>query len=88
MINTLIKLIKILAKNAVQKLDTVNPSTREETSISTKALMTRRNKPKVTIVKGSVKRINIGLTTALAKPNRSAAIANAPAVSNLMPLKM
>ncbi len=86
--NTLIKLIKILAKNAVQKLDTVNPSTREETSISTNALITSKNNPKVTTVKGKVNRINTGLTTALAKPRRSAEIANAPAVSNLIPLKI
>ena len=85
---TLIKLIKILAKNAVQKLETEKPSTSEETNINTNALSTSRNNPKVTTVKGSVNKTKMGFTTALANPSRSAAIANAPAVSNLIPLKI
>jgi hypothetical protein len=56
----------MLAKNAVQKLEIVKPLTTEETNMSTKALTTSKNNPMVRTVSGSVKRINNGLTTALA----------------------
>lgn len=78
----------MLAKNAVQKLDTEKPSTSDETSMRTSALITSKKIPKVTTVKGSVRIIRIGFTTALANPRSRAAIASAPAVSNLIPLKI
>ena len=80
--------IKILAKKAVQKLEIVKPLTTAETSISTKALMTSRNRPIVTTVSGNVNRISRGLTMALAKPNRSAAMMSEPASAKRKPLKM
>ena len=64
----------MLAKNAVQKLDIVNPLTIDETSINTNALMTSRNSPIVKTVSGSVNRISKGLTIAFAKPSSRAAI--------------
>ena len=64
----------MLAKSAVQKLEIVKPLTRADTSIKTKALMTNKNKPIVTTVKGSVNRISNGLTMALANPKSSAAM--------------
>lgn len=66
--------MKILAKNAVQKPETLNPGTSADTSIIMSALMTSRNPPKVISVNGMVSRIIIGLMTALAKPNSNADI--------------
>ena len=80
LINTLIKLMKMLAKKAVQNPDKTKPSTSDETSIRTSALSTSRNMPKVTTVSGRVRITSIGLTTALAKPRRSAEIARADAL--------
>ena len=70
----------MLAKNAVQKPERVKPSTSDETNISTKALMTNKNSPKVKTVRGSVSKIKIGFTTAFANPSSSAEIAKAEAV--------
>jgi len=80
--------IKMLAKKAVQKLEIVKPLTTADTSINTKALMTSRNRPIVTTVSGNVNRISKGLTMALAKPNRSAAMMSEPASAKRKPLKM
>ena len=80
--------IKILAKKAVQKLEIVKPLTTADTSINTKALMTSRNRPIVTTVSGNVNRISKGLTMALAKPNRSAAMMSEPASAKRKPLKI
>lgn len=64
--------MKMLAKNAVQNPDTLNPGTKNDTSSIINALITRRKKPKVINVNGMVSRITIGLMTALAKPRSSA----------------
>ena len=77
----------MLAKNAVQKLEIVKPLTTEETNMSTKALTTSKNNPMVRTVSDSVKRINSGLTTALANPSRSAAISSDPPSAKRSPLK-
>ena len=78
----------MLAKKAVQKLEIVKPLTTAETSINTKALITNKNRPIVTTVSGNVNRISKGLTIALAKPNRSAAMMSDPASAKRKPLKM
>ena len=81
-------LMKMLAKNAVPNPDISNPLTMEETSISTKALITKRKKPKEKTVSGSVRSIRRGLTMALQNPSKSADMASADAFSKRMPLKM
>ena len=78
----------MLAKKAVQKLEIVKPLTTAETSINTKALITSKNKPIVTTVRGNVKRINNGLTMALAKPKSRAAIKSEPPSAKRKPLKI
>lgn len=78
----------MLAKNAVQKLEIVKPLTTAETSISTKAFTTNKNRPIVTTVSGKVKRTSKGFTIALAKPRTRAAIKSEPPSANLSPLKM
>jgi hypothetical protein len=52
------------------------------------ALITSRNRPKVISVSGRVSTISSGLTTALAKPSRSAETISADVLSNRTPLKM
>ena len=79
--------IKILAKNAVQKLEIVKPLTSAETSINTRAFTTSRNKPIVNTVNGKVKRMSKGFTTALAKPSSKAAISKEPPSAKRKPLK-
>lgn len=79
--------IKILAKKAVQKLEIVKPLTTVETSMSTNALITSKNSPIVRTVSGRVKKINRGLTTALAKPSSRAATNNDPPSAKRKPLK-
>ena len=78
----------MLAKNAVQKLEIVKPLTTAETSIRTKALITSKNRPMVTTVSGNVNRISNGLTMALAKPKRRAAIMSEPPSAKRRPLKI
>ena len=78
----------MLAKNAVQKLEIVNPLTKADTNISTKALITKRNKPMVTTVNGSVNRTSNGFTIALAKPKTSAAMRSDPPSAKRKPLNM
>ena len=78
----------MLAKKAVQKLEIVKPLTTVDTSIRTKALMTNRNKPIVTTVKGSVKRMSNGLTMAFANPSNRAAIRSDPPSAKRKPLKI
>ena len=80
--------MKMLAKKAVQKPDTLNPFTSAETSRIMSALITSRNRPKVSSVSGRVSTISSGLTTALAKPSRSAETISADVLSNRIPLKM
>ena len=78
----------MLAKSAVQKLEIVKPLTTAETSIKTKALMTSKNKPIVTTVKGKVNRMSNGLTMALANPRSSAAIISEPPSAKRKPLNI
>ena len=56
---------KRLKISATQKPSTLNPLINASTSKIIIALITRRNKPKVTIVTGNVKSIRIGLTIRL-----------------------
>ena len=77
--------IKILAIHAVQKLDTSKPRTSVDTSKIMQALITSRNAPKVSIVKGMVNQKIIGLTIALANPSSNAEKIRERAVVNLKP---
>ncbi len=65
-----------------------NKATEEMKSRIISALITSRNRPKVSSVSGRVSTISSGLTTALAKPSRSAETINADVLSNRTPLKM
>ena len=78
----------MLAKNAVQKLEIVKPLTTADTNIRTKALITSKKRPIVTTVNGSVKRMSKGLTMALAKPKRRAAMISEPPSAKRKPLKI
>lgn len=64
--------MNMLAKKAAQNPEIVKPRTSEETKINIRALITSKKKPNVIKVKGKVSMINIGLTTAFAKPSKSA----------------
>lgn len=77
--------MKILAKNAVQKPETLKPVTRDETSRIIKALITNRNRPNVKKVNGKVRTMSSGLTTAFAKPSSSADTINAEVLLNRIP---
>ena len=68
--------MKMLAKNAVQNPDTLNPDTIDDTKSIINALITNRNNPKVKIVNGIVSQITMGLMIALASPSKSAEINN------------
>jgi len=61
-----------LNNNAHQKLPTENPLTISAASITIKALMTNKNKPKVRIVMGTVKNIKTGFTVTFNKAKRAA----------------
>ena len=78
----------MLAKNAVQKLEIVKPLTTAETSISINALMTSKNRPIVTTVRGRVNKMSKGLTIALAKPRSRAAMISEPPSAKRKPLKI
>ena len=78
----------MLAKKAVQKLEIVKPLTTADTSIKTKALITSKNKPMVTTVRGSVNRISNGFTMALANPKSRAAINSEPPSAKRRPLNI
>ena len=80
--------MKMLAKKAVQKLDTVNPRTSDETSMIIKALITSKKMPNVNSVKGKVRTIRIGLTMALANPRSKAATTRSDVWLKRMPSKM
>ena len=71
--------------HAVQKLDTSKPRTSDDTSKIMQALITSRNAPKVSIVKGIVNQKIIGLTIALANPSSNAEKIRERAVVNLKP---
>ena len=66
-------LIIIDANNAVQNVSTRKPLTSCDTSIKITALITKRNKPKVKIVMGNVKKTSIGLIKAFIMPKTAAA---------------
>ena len=70
------------AKKAVQKPEIVKPLTTVETSIKTSALITSKKRPIVNAVSGSVSKMRMGFTIALAKPNTRAATMRAAAPSN------
>ena len=53
---------KILNNNADKKLDTRNPPTKLAANKIITAFITNKNKPKVTMVAGKVKKIKSGLT--------------------------
>ena len=65
---------KMLKSNAAQKPETAKPSTNLSAKIIITALITKINKPKVTRVAGSVKKINKGLTTIFNKAITAATI--------------
>ena len=77
--------MKILAKNAVQNPETLNPDTMDETRSIIRALITSRKNPKVTMVSGMVSRMTNGRMTALASPSSSAAVVSAALLENVMP---
>ena len=77
--------MKMLAKNAVQNPDTLNPDTTEDTSNIIIALITSRKKPKVKIVSGMVSKITIGLMIALARPSSNADMSRDCLLENEMP---
>lgn len=62
------KVKTILKSNAVQKPDTLNPSTSRALNKIITALITNKNNPMVMIVAGNVKNTNTGRSTALSKP--------------------
>ena len=70
--NKLRSVTKMLAKNAVQNPEILNPGTSADTRSIIRALITSKKSPNVISVKGIVKMITIGRITALAKPNSSA----------------
>lgn len=61
-----------LNSNAHQKLATVNPSTKKSQSMTRKALMTKRNRPKVRKVTGMVTMISAGLKKVFKSANTKA----------------
>src|SRR5512133_1277558 len=77
--------MKMLAKKAVQKLDTLKPDTRDATSRIISALITSRNRPKVKNVSGKVSTMSSGLTMALAKPSNSAEMIKEAVLLKRMP---
>jgi len=80
--------MKMLAKNAVQKPDTLKPGTIDDTRSIISAFMTRRKKPKVTSVNGMVSNMTTGLMTALANPSNSADMNKDCLLENEMPWNM
>ena len=79
---------RMLAKNAVLKVETLKPLISEATSKIMSALITRTNRPRVSSVNGKV-RINIrGLIKAFANPSTSADAIRDVTLSNFRPLNM
>src|SRR5688572_7703306 len=70
---------------AVQNPEIVNPGTRRATRPTIAALSTKRNRPRVTSVRGSVRMKAIGRTTALMTPRSTAAIASFAGDSKRIP---
>lgn len=61
-----------LKSNAVQKVSTLNPPTILVHNKIIIALITNKNNPKVTMVKGSVNNTNMGFIKILSNPNTTA----------------
>ena len=78
--------MKMLAKKAVQNPETVKPRINFDTSINSKALITRRKSPKLSKVKGKVKTISTGRKMALTKPSIKAETINEDVSANRIPL--
>ena len=64
----------MLNQNADHQLVTVKPFTKSDTHKTMSMLMTNKNKPSVKMVMGNVSNTNMGRTTALRKPNKTATI--------------
>jgi len=64
--------MKMLAKNAVQNPDILNPGISDETRSIINALITNRKNPNVMSVSGMVNKITTGLMIALAMPSNNA----------------
>ena len=77
--------MKMLAKKAVQNPETLKPLTSDATSKIISALITSKNRPKVSSVSGKVNRINKGRTIAFAKPNNKADTNKDDLFSNTIP---
>ena len=65
---------RILNKSAQPKFFTLKPASTLSTSKISRASMTKRNKPKVSMVNGMVRNINIGLIMTLTNAMSSAVI--------------
>ena len=65
---------KTLKSNAVQKLETANPSINLSAKSMINAFITKRNKPNVIIVTGKVNRISNGFTNRFKTLNTTATI--------------
>jgi hypothetical protein len=74
--NMLINVTTMLAKNAVQKPEILNPGTSADTSINITALITSKKSPNVINVSGIVRIMTTGRMTALTKPNSNADISS------------
>lgn len=83
--NKLRSVTKMLAKNAVQNPEILNPGTSDDTRSIISAFITNKKKPNVTSVNGIVKMMTIGLMTALAKPSSSADMNKDFLLANEMP---
>jgi len=80
--------MKMLAKNAVQKVSTLKPFTSRATSKIINALITKINSPNVSSVSGKVRMNSRGLMTAFAKPSKSADAIKDEERSNFRPLNI
>lgn len=74
-----------LNKSAFQKPSTPNPSINLSHNIIIEALITNKNKPKVTKVIGIVKKINIGFKKVFSNANTTATIKAVVNVSTVIP---
>lgn len=79
---------KILNNRAYQKPFTSNPSTKASQIKMINALMTNKNKPNVTMVTGSVKRIRIGFTNKFNKTRTAATTTAVTKLSTVIPGKI
>ena len=64
----------MLKSNAAQKPETAKPSTNLSANNMIQALITNKNKPKVTMVAGNVKKIKSGRTNMFSKEITTATI--------------